>query len=225
MDVALYDLEKQYDRYAAECECGLRTVVARLNNLKSEMEQLSPDRSPFSSITHRIKKFDSAVEKCKRKGWDVEIDVIRKEMKDVAGIRIIVPYLDDIYTVKKALVRQPSMTVVEEKDYVEKPKPNGYRSLHLVVEMDIYFMETSKRIPVEIQIRTEAMELWASQEHMLRYKNADPSPEAVERFSALAKVLTDFDTQAMELRDFRKFEENCSSDVTIDNILIKPESD
>ena len=116
------------------------------------------------------------------------------------------------------------MTVVERKDYVKNPKENGYRSLHLIVEMDIYFMETSKRIPVEIQIRTEAMDLWASQEHRLHYKNANPSPETVERFSTLAKVLADFDEQAMALRDFRSNEENCPALEAHDNIGVIVES-
>lgn len=225
MDVALYSLRDEYDRYAAQCECGLRTVLARVNNLCSEMN-LSEERSPFASIEHRLKEFDSAVEKCKRRGWENDINVIKKEMRDIAGIRIIVPYEDDIYTVKEALTMQPSMTVVEEKDYVKEPKKNGYRSLHLIVEMDIYFMHTSKRIPVEIQIRTEAMDLWASQEHRLHYKNADPSPETVERFSALAKVLADFDKQAMALRDFRSSEEKCPilTEEVHDNIGVIVES-
>ncbi|MBP5674964.1 GTP pyrophosphokinase family protein [Candidatus Saccharibacteria bacterium] len=205
MDIKTYELEKQYEAYAKECQCGMRTVMARLENLKSEME-LSPERSPFKSISSRIKDFDSAVEKCKRKGLDINLESF-KNMHDIAGVRIIVPYQDDIYTVRNAVIRQPSMTVVDERDYVEKPKPNGYRSLHLIVEMEIYFMETSKRVPVEIQIRTEAMELWASQEHRLRYKNDDPSPEAVNRFSIIAQILADFDKQAMELRDFRTEEE------------------
>ena len=205
MDIKTYELEKEYDRYAKECQCGMRTVMARLENLKSEME-LSPLRNPFKSITSRIKCFDSAVEKCKRKGEEVSLQTF-KAMHDIAGVRIIVPYQDDIYTVRNAVIRQPSMTVIEERDYVENPKPNGYRSLHLIVGMEIYFMETSKMVPVEIQIRTEAMELWASQEHRLRYKNDDPSPEAVNRFSIIAQILADFDQQAMELRDFRTEEE------------------
>ncbi len=208
MDSSLFELEKAYDAYAKECQCGMRTVLARLENLKSEME-LSPDRNPFKSISSRIKTFDSTIEKCKRRGFDVCMETFR-DMHDIAGVRIIVPYKDDIYTVKKAVTRQPSMTVIECRDYVKDPKPNGYRSLHLIVEMEIYFMETSKRVPVEIQIRTEAMELWASQEHRLRYKNDDPSPEAVSKFAAAAQVLADFDQMAMELRDFREQDNSIS---------------
>ena len=91
MDVALYSLRDEYDKYAAECECGLRTVFARLKNLSREME-LSDKRSPFASIEYRLKDFDSAIEKCKRRGWENDINTIKREMKDIAGIRIIVPY-------------------------------------------------------------------------------------------------------------------------------------
>ena len=213
MDVKLLELEKEYERYAKECQCGMRTVMARLENLKSEME-LSPKRSPFKSITSRIKCFDSAVEKCKRRkdsngeSWPITMETFKQKMHDIAGVRIITPYQDDIYTVRNAVVRQPSMTVIEERDYVKNPKQNGYRSLHLIVEMEIYFMETSKRVPVEIQIRSEAMELWASQDHRLRYKNDDPSPEAIDKLSTIAKILADFEQQIMELRDFRNKEED-----------------
>ena len=206
MDTQLFELEKEYERYAKECQCGMRTVMARLKNLESEME-LSPKRNPFKSITSRIKCFESTKEKCKRKGWELNMETFR-EMHDIAGVRIITPYEDDIYVIRDAVIRQPSMTVVEERDYVAEPKPNGYRSLHLIVEMEIYFMETSKRVPVEIQIRTEAMELWASQEHRLRYKNGDPSPEAESMFLAIGQVLADFDRKAMELRNFRSSEED-----------------
>ncbi len=207
MDVAHLELEEQYKKYCVECRCALRTVSARLENLRDEMEYLSEKRSPFVSIDSRVKSFESAIKKCTKKGWNTDIDTIKSEMRDVAGIRITVPYKDDIYVVAKAVKRQPSMTVIEERDYAANPKPSGYRSLHLIVEMDLYFMETQKKIPVEIQIRTEAMDLWASLEHRLRYKNTDPSPEAVEKFAELAKELAAADEQAMELRDFRKAEE------------------
>lgn len=193
-------LEKQYNEYAVRCECGMRTVLARVENLRHEMDLLG-GRNPFEAIEHRIKSFDSAYEKCLKNGEEPCMKTFHK-FHDIAGIRIIVPFQDDIYTVRNALIRQPSMTVVEERDYVRAPKENGYRSLHLIVNMEIYFMSTSAQIPVEIQIRSQAMDLWASLEHSLHYKNASSSPEAMEKFQKAAEMLADFDSMVMDLRNY-----------------------
>lgn len=193
-------LEKQYNEYAVRCECGMRTVLARVENLRHEMDLLD-GRNPFENIEHRIKSFDSAYEKCLKNGEKPCMETFHR-FHDIAGIRIIVPFQDDIYTVRDALIRQPSMTVVEERDYVRAPKSNGYRSLHLIVNMEIYFMSTSAQIPVEIQIRSQAMDLWASLEHSLHYKNASSSPEAMEKFQKAAEMLADFDGMVMELRNY-----------------------
>ena len=194
-------LRDKFEEYAAECRCAQRTVLARLENLRQETE-MSGERSPFDSIEHRIKSFDSVVEKCKRKGYDLSIDSIKENVRDVAGIRVVTPFRDDIYTIEKAIVRQPSMTVIERRDYVESPKSNGYQSLHLIVFMEIYFMNTNKLIPVEIQIRDKAMDLWATLEHIVGYKNPQASPDNLEQFKRIAEILTDFDNTAIELRDY-----------------------
>lgn len=199
-EYSILQLEDEYDEYATECECALRTVMARLTNLQVEMER-SSERSPFDTIDHRIKTFDSAVEKCRRRGLPLTIESLRS-LHDVAGIRIITPFRDDIYTVAEALGHQPSMTIVERKDYVEKPKENGYSSLHLSVLMELYFMNSSKAIPVEIQIRDKAMDLWATLEHIVKYKNPTPGPEAERQFKQIAEVLNQFDLSAMHLRDY-----------------------
>lgn len=192
-------LEFEYHRYAAECECGMRTVLARLENLRQEME-LSDENSPFMAIESRTKEFQSALDKLNRKNEPKTMESIRK-MHDIVGIRVIVPFLDDIYRVRDAIMRQPSMKVEITKDYVVQPKDTGYRSLHLLVKMQVYFMETTKEIPVEIQIRTKAMDLWASMEHLLRYKNSSPSEQADAEFARIADLLKDFDERAMKLRD------------------------
>ena len=196
----ILQLEDEYDEYATECECALRTVMARLTNLQVEMER-SSERSPFDSIDSRIKSFDSAIDKCRRRGLPLTIESL-KSFHDIAGIRIITPFRDDIYTVAEALGHQPSMTIVEKKDYVEKPKENGYSSLHLSVLMELYFMNSSKAIPVEIQIRDKAMDLWATLEHIVKYKNPNPGPEAERQFKRIAEVLNQFDLSAMQLRDY-----------------------
>lgn len=188
-----------YSQYAALCECGMRIVLARVENLRQEAT-ISGERSPYAAIQSRIKSFDSIEEKCNRKGLPFTIEGMRK-LHDIAGIRIVTLYEDDIYRIRDALVRQPSMELIEERDYVKNPKENGYRSLHLIVSMHVYFCETTKSVPVEIQIRTKAMDLWASVEHDCNYKNDTPSAEAPKMFAEIARILEDFDSNAMRIRD------------------------
>ena len=196
------ELRLQYEDYAAECKCALRTVMARLENLRQETE-LGSERSPFDALEYRIKTFDSVVEKCQRKGYDLTIESIKANITDVAGVRAITPFRDDIYTLEKAIIRQPSMTVIERRDYIEQPKHNGYQSLHLIVFMEIYFMNTSKAIPVEIQIRDKAMDLWAAIDHIVRYKNPNFNDEdGNEQMKKLAEILDDFDQKAIGLRNY-----------------------
>lgn len=192
--------KEEYGQYAALCECGMRIVLARIENLRQEAEAFSVDRSPFASIQSRIKTFESTVDKCLNRGYACDMKAI-KELHDIAGIRIITLYKDDIYRIRDALVRQPSIEVLEERDYVANPKDNGYRSLHLIISVHVYFCESTRSVPVEVQIRTKAMDLWASVEHDIKYKNDTPSEEAPQTFARIAKILEDFDEKAMRLRD------------------------
>lgn len=192
--------KEEYGQYAALCECGMRIVLARIENLRQEAEVFSVDRSPFASIQSRIKTFESATNKCLNRGNTCDMKAIKK-LHDIAGIRIITLYKDDIYRIRDALVRQPSIEVLEERDYVANPKDNGYRSLHLIISVHVYFCESTRSVPVEVQIRTKAMDLWASVEHDIKYKNDAPSKEAPQMFARVAKILEDFDEKAIRLRD------------------------
>ena len=192
--------KEEYGQYAALCECGMRIVLARIENLRQEAEVFAVDRNPFASIQSRIKTFESAVNKCLNRGNTCDMKAIKK-LHDIAGIRIITLYVDDIYRIRNALVRQPSIEVLEERDYVANPKDNGYRSLHLIISVHVYFCESTRSVPVEVQIRTKAMDLWASVEHDIKYKNDTPSKEAPQMFARIAKILEDFDEKAMRLRD------------------------
>lgn len=192
--------KEEYGQYAALCECGMRIVLARIENLRQEAEVFAVDRSPFASIQSRIKTFESATNKCLDRGNTCDMKAIKK-LHDIAGIRIITLYKDDIYRIRDALVRQPSIEVLEERDYVANPKDNGYRSLHLIISVHVYFCESTRSVPVEVQIRTKAMDLWASVEHDIKYKNDAPSKEAPQMFARVAKILEDFDEKAIRLRD------------------------
>ena len=206
-------LEKGYKELQVQRRCGLRNVLARIENIKDIIEHECSeglrDSTPFDTIKHRIKTFESAYDKIGRKGWDESIESFKK-MHDIAGIRIITPYLSDVYDIREILYEQiektkpkNTMRIVHETDYIENPKENGYRSLHLDVEVKIAATKSSKAewIPVEIQIRTKAMDLWASIEHKLKYKNPHPSHDTEAKLSDVADYLIGFDEMVMQLRD------------------------
>ena len=148
---------------------ALKVAVAQMEILDEEFATLN-DRSPIHHIEYRIKTLDSIVEKLQRRGHAVTIDNIYAYIQDVAGIRIICNYLDDIYYLRSLLTRNESFRVIQEVDYIKTPKPSGYRSLHLIVEVPIVISEGTLHLPVEIQLRTLAMDLGASLAHELRYK-------------------------------------------------------
>ena len=149
---------------------ALKVAVTQMEILDEEFAGLY-DHSPIHHIEYRIKTLDSIVDKLKRRGHEVNIDNIYAHIQDVAGIRVICNYLDDIYYLRSLLTRNESFRVIREADYIKTPKDTGYRSLHLIVEVPFVISEGTLKLPVEIQLRTIAMDMWASLEHELRYKS------------------------------------------------------
>ncbi len=149
---------------------ALKVAVTQMEILDEEFARLY-DHSPIHHIEYRIKSLDSIVDKLRRRGHEVSIDNIYAHIQDVAGIRVICNYLDDIYYLRSLLTRSESYTVLREVDYIRRPKETGYRSLHLIVNVPFVISEGTMVLPVEIQLRTIAMDMWASLEHELRYKS------------------------------------------------------
>ena len=149
---------------------ALKVAVTQMEILDEEFARMY-DHSPIHHIEYRIKSLDSIVDKLRRRGYDVTIDNIYAHIQDLAGIRVICNYMDDIYYLRSLLTRFESFRVIREVDYIKEPKPSGYRSLHLVVNVPIVISEGTMVLPVEIQLRTIAMDMWASLEHELRYKS------------------------------------------------------
>ena len=149
---------------------ALKVAVTQMEILDEEFAGLY-DHSPIHHIEHRIKSLDSIVKKLRRRGYAVTIDNIYAHIQDMAGVRVICNYLDDIYYLRGLLTRTESFRVLREADYIKEPKATGYRSLHLIVEVPIVISEGTLKLPVEIQLRTIAMDMWASLEHELRYKS------------------------------------------------------
>lgn len=178
---------------------ALKVAVAQMEILDEEFATLN-DRSPIHHIEYRIKTLDSIVEKLQRRGHAVTIDNIYAYVQDVAGIRIICNYLDDIYYLRRLLTRNESFRVLQEVDYIKTPKPSGYRSLHLIVEVPIVISEGTLKLPVEIQLRTIAMDMWASLEHELRYKS-DRSwgPEESTRLRLCSDAIYEIDREMQNI--------------------------
>lgn len=198
------ELEAAYEAYAAECKAALRLTLDRVKNLSDAFDR-SKRRNPFDRIESRIKTFKSARGKCEKRGIPLNISGIREHIKDVAGIRVVTKYIDEINFVKDLIEKLPGINVVDVKDYVATPKPNGYSSVHLGCQVEIYDpFFGSRLIPVEIQLRSKAMNLWATLEHDLKYKNPNPSPEVEEKFRRISEFLRDVDKEAVELRDYNE---------------------
>ena len=135
-------------------------------------------RNPIASIKTRIKSYDSIVRKIRRKNIPMSLTAIEENIKDIAGVRVICSFPEDIYELADSFLRQDDIVLIEKKDYIKTPKPSGYRSLHLIVQVPIFLQKNKKMVNVEVQFRTIAMDFWASLEHKLRYKKNIPESEA-----------------------------------------------
>ena len=178
---------------------ALKVAVTQMEILDEEFARMY-DHSPIHHIEYRIKTLDSIVEKLQRRGHAVTIDNIYAYVQDVAGIRIICNYLDDIYYLRSLLTRNESFRVIQEVDYIKTPKPSGYRSLHLIVEVPIVISEGTLHLPVEIQLRTIALDMWASLDHELRYKSTRAfSQEDANRLRLCSEAVFEVDREMQNI--------------------------
>ena len=165
----LYELMAYY-------RCAIMEVETKFKVL-NEQFSLQYDRNPIESIKSRLKSTEGIAKKLKKKDLDLTIDAIQENVKDVAGIRVICSFPEDIYMLADCLLNQDDITLIERKDYIKNPKESGYRSLHLIIEVPIFLQNEKKSMKVEVQLRTIAMDFWASLEHKLRYKKNIDSNE------------------------------------------------
>ena len=136
----------------------------------------------------------------KRKGIPLTINAMKREIKDIAGVRVVCPFISDVYQVANMLVNQADVEIVTIKDYIKKPKENGYRSLHMIVLVDVYFSDHKDKVPIEIQFRTIAMNFWASTEHQLRYKKSRVFTEEMQQeLKKCADIMADADDKMQNL--------------------------
>ena len=182
--------------------CAIMEIETKFK-VMSEQYSLEYDRNPIETIKSRLKSQDSILKKMNRKGIPVSLEAMEREIDDIAGVRVICSFVEDVYMLADCLLQQDDITLLEKKDYIKHPKDSGYRSLHLIVQVPIFLQNEKRPMKVEVQIRTLAMDLWASQEHKLRYKKQIPEneEEAIsQELAECAQILASVDNRMQNLR-------------------------
>lgn len=214
----LMDMLVGYRELMMMYTCAIKEVRTKFEVLDTEFS-VRFQRNPISSISTRLKHTNSIMQKLERNGSHFSLENIEKYVNDVAGIRVICSYIDDIYEIANSLLAQDDITLIRQKDYIVHPKPNGYRSLHLLVMVPVFFANYKKNMRVEVQIRTIAMDFWASLEHQLKYKQDIPNQqEIVAQLKSCAEVIASTDEEMLGIR--QKIEA-VSDAPTEDDILIE----
>ena len=191
---------KEVARLMSYYRCAMMEVETKLNVLNEEFSW-EMDHNPISSIKKRLKSMPSIIGKLERKGHPLSMENIEEHLMDVAGVRVICSFPEDVYAMRNALIHQDDVVLLEEKDYIKNSKPNGYRSLHLIVGIPIFLAKEKKMMKVEVQLRTIAMDFWASLEHQLRYKkNSYFTKEMAEELTECARISADLDLRMDAIR-------------------------
>lgn len=216
----IIDTMVEYRELRMMYTCALKEIRTKFEVLNTEFN-VRYQRNPINFITTRVKSTHSILEKTQRKHIDFTIASIEENINDIAGIRVICSYVDDIYKLADALIKQDDIRLREKKDYIKDPKPNGYRSLHLIVSVPVFFSNQRKEMKVEVQIRTIAMDFWASLEHQIKYKKEIPNQqEIVRRLRECADVISETDMTMQELRrEMEGTDEPTPEDVFYEKIM------
>lgn len=200
MEQMMRQMQRRARMFLMEYRFGLDEISTKVSILRDQFD-LTEDHSPIEHMKTRMKSLESLAAKARSRGLPADFEVVRENIYDIAGMRITCPYVADTYLVAETLQGQADLTVLEKKDYIANPKPNGYRSLHLIVEVPVFLAERTVQVPVEIQLRTIAMDFWASAEHELRYKFSGSVPQELsDTMGRIAGTATELDRQMADLR-------------------------
>lgn len=197
------------ESHMAYYRCAIMEVETKFKVL-NEQFSLQYDRNPIESIKSRTKSMDSILKKVRRKNIPLNLEAIEEEIKDIAGVRVVCSFPEDIYMLAECLLQQDDVTLIEKKDYIKNPKESGYRSLHLIIEIPIFLENEKRPMKVEVQLRTIAMDFWASLEHKLRYKKDIPEDEAEQlaiELQECAQISAALDTRMENIRNRMNSEE------------------
>ncbi|MCI6269300.1 MAG: GTP pyrophosphokinase family protein [Clostridiales bacterium] len=207
MDIIPSDTEHLFTHEALYQETMMRYHCAILE-MRTKLEVLSKDlavryrRNPIEFIESRLKKPSSIARKLRRNGSEITVENMVEQVSDIAGIRVLCAYIDDIYEIARMLARQQDVRIINVKDYIKHPKENGYRSYHMIVEIPVYFSDEVRPVRCEIQIRTIAMDFWATLDHDMQYKKeVEDAEEIMRELKACADVIHSTDEKMMRLRE------------------------
>ena len=190
-------------RLMAYYRCAIMEVETKFNVLNEEFS-LEYDRNPIETIKTRLKSTESIIKKLVRRNFPHTVDSIEANLNDIAGVRVVCSFLEDIYLLADCLLQQDDVKLIQVKDYIKNPKPNGYRSLHLIIEIPIFLKDEKKDMRVEVQLRTIAMDFWASLDHKLSYKKDIPEEEAKllrQELLECAQISADLDVRMGEIKN------------------------
>ena len=207
MDIIPSDTEHLFTHEALYQETMMRYHCAILE-MRTKLEVLSKDlavryrRNPIEFIESRLKKPSSIARKLRRNGSEITVENMVEQVSDIAGIRVLCAYIDDIYEIARMLARQTDVRIITVKDYIKSPKDNGYRSYHMIVEIPVFFSDEVRPVRCEIQIRTIAMDFWATLDHDIQYKKeVEDAEEIMRELKACADVIHSTDEKMMRLRE------------------------
>lgn len=173
---------------------ALKEISTKLDILDDNFNHIYK-HNPIHHMERRVKEMTSLVKKLQRKGLTVDAETAKTNILDIAGIRVVCNYLEDIYVIEKLLLKQEDVKLLKRKDYIQHPKENGYRSLHIVVSIPVFLADRVEATPVEIQIRTIGMDMWASLEHKIRYKNNTNTEDYKDKLKECAVEISDVEAK------------------------------
>lgn len=196
----MIEYARQFQEVMMMYSCAIREVKTKLEVLNDELS-IRNKRNPIEMIKSRVKKPESIIEKLSRRNLSLDINSMVENLYDIAGVRVICSFVDDIYDIATMLVRQDDVKVLAIKDYIKNPKPNGYRSYHMIIEIPVFFSDKKQSVRVEVQIRTIAMDFWASVEHKIKYKKEiDGADEIINELKECADIISSTDAKLMDIR-------------------------
>lgn len=192
---------KDFREFFTIYNSAIKEVRTKFEILNDDLS-VDYERNPIEMIKSRIKSPESIVGKLNRRGLPMTAESIENNLYDIAGVRVICSFVDDIYKVADMLVSQDDIKVIEIKDYIKNPKPNGYRSYHMIIEIPVFFSNCKKNIKVEVQLRTIAMDFWASLEHKMKYKKDIDDVEIIyKELKECADVIASTDSRMQEINN------------------------
>ncbi|MFS0861934.1 GTP pyrophosphokinase family protein [Fredinandcohnia sp. 179-A 10B2 NHS] len=230
VDIKVNDISKMKSiktdlmRFMISYKFALEEMNTKINILKQEFQYMH-EYNPIEHVKSRLKTPESILKKVNRKGHSLSIDSIRENVRDIAGIRITCSYIPDIYKISTMLQKQKDIKVIDVKDYIKNPKPNGYQSLHLILQIPIFMSDREEQVYVEVQIRTIAMDFWASLEHKIYYKYNKEIPQRIkDELKEAADTATQLDKKMEKLqKEMNKLKENNNTEDHIQELFINNE--